>query len=307
MSDSQRAPSKVTLEDLLRVKRAERPPPEFWAEFERSLRAKQLAAIVEKRPWWRSFTGLSRWSLPVGAAAALTVSFAVVGHFRTKPAATVASATDAEAPRAIAPQIISAQLAVASVVATPAQESDALAQVAETPPAVAQVASHSEAAPTIERPETSTAAAPVDLPARAVRVASITERVAGVSAPERDVDNATSTAALTADTSRAASSFGSLTSAFQTASASLTSSGEFLRTAKSASVEPLAKLQNPRETRRERMLAYVGTVDTRTPQYSNSTNVIRSRERIASHLNEDAIYDSIRRLGVRNGGLSIQF
>ena len=34
----------VTLEDLLRVKRAEQPPAEFWTDFERGMRAKQLAA-----------------------------------------------------------------------------------------------------------------------------------------------------------------------------------------------------------------------------------------------------------------------
>jgi len=42
-------PSRVTLEDLLCLKRAERPPPEFWSEFERELRQKQLAALVERR------------------------------------------------------------------------------------------------------------------------------------------------------------------------------------------------------------------------------------------------------------------
>ena len=44
----------VTIEDLLHLKRTERPPAEFWTHFERDLRAKQLAALVEKRPWWRT-------------------------------------------------------------------------------------------------------------------------------------------------------------------------------------------------------------------------------------------------------------
>src|SRR5262245_42366635 len=63
----------VTLEDLLSLKRAERPPAEFWTRFERDLRAKQLAALVEKRPWWQSmprlFAGFSRYHLPIGATA----------------------------------------------------------------------------------------------------------------------------------------------------------------------------------------------------------------------------------------------
>ena len=48
----------VSVEDLLRLKRAERPPDSFWADFDRQLRAKQLAALVEKRPWWQG-----GWSL----------------------------------------------------------------------------------------------------------------------------------------------------------------------------------------------------------------------------------------------------
>ena len=69
---------KVTLEDLLRLKREERPAPEFWSRFDRELRAKQLAALVEKRPWWQ---GLPAWALnwrrfhlPLGATAVLAVT-----------------------------------------------------------------------------------------------------------------------------------------------------------------------------------------------------------------------------------------
>ena len=32
----------IVIEDLLRLKRAERPPAEFWSTFDRELRAKQL-------------------------------------------------------------------------------------------------------------------------------------------------------------------------------------------------------------------------------------------------------------------------
>jgi len=68
----------VTLEDLLRFKRSEQPRPEFWNEFERELRAKQLAAIVEPRRWWtpliRVGARVGRMQLPVGAAAILAVS-----------------------------------------------------------------------------------------------------------------------------------------------------------------------------------------------------------------------------------------
>jgi hypothetical protein len=78
---------KVTLEELLRLKRAERPAPEFWSRFEQDLRAKQLAAIVEPRPWWITLRlphlarTLARYQLPVGAAAALALSFVVVREY----------------------------------------------------------------------------------------------------------------------------------------------------------------------------------------------------------------------------------
>ena len=67
----------MTLEDILRLKRAERPSAEFWSQFDRELRVKQLAALVEKRPWWRTISlgrilgGVRRFHLPLGATAVL--------------------------------------------------------------------------------------------------------------------------------------------------------------------------------------------------------------------------------------------
>ena len=76
------AAGKPTLEALLRVKRAERPDQAFWEEFERGLHRKQLAAIVEPKPWW---LGLAIWGrrlaplgLPASAAAAALLALMVV-------------------------------------------------------------------------------------------------------------------------------------------------------------------------------------------------------------------------------------
>jgi len=78
---------KVTLEQLLRVKRAEKPSPEFWAQFERELRVKQLAAIVEPRPWWAPFirvgSRLARYQMPVGAAAVVALTLLTVRQYDT--------------------------------------------------------------------------------------------------------------------------------------------------------------------------------------------------------------------------------
>lgn len=68
---------KITVEDLIRLKRTERPRAEFWVSFESQMRAKQLAAIVVKRPWWdgaaRILSGGLRYSLPVAAAASVAL------------------------------------------------------------------------------------------------------------------------------------------------------------------------------------------------------------------------------------------
>jgi hypothetical protein len=75
---------KITVEDLLRLKRAERPPAEFWATFESEIRAKQLSAIVGKRPWWdgisRVFAASNRYALPVAAAAAFALGWAGIRY-----------------------------------------------------------------------------------------------------------------------------------------------------------------------------------------------------------------------------------
>ncbi|WP_438480103.1 hypothetical protein [Oleiharenicola lentus] len=74
---------KVTLENLLQLKRAERPAEEFWSTFERELRQKQLTALMEKRPWWQSLPIIfnSRAYFPVGATAILAFTLVSVKFY----------------------------------------------------------------------------------------------------------------------------------------------------------------------------------------------------------------------------------
>ncbi|HEX7631152.1 MAG TPA: hypothetical protein VF388_03390 [Lacunisphaera sp.] len=74
---------KVTVEDLLRLKRAERPEAEFWTKFERELRQKQLTALMEKRPWWQELPQFlaRRAYLPVGATAILAFTLVSVKYY----------------------------------------------------------------------------------------------------------------------------------------------------------------------------------------------------------------------------------
>ncbi|HTO03416.1 MAG TPA: hypothetical protein VL069_06930, partial [Opitutus sp.] len=93
----------VTLEDLLRLKRAEQPPAEFWNDFDRELRAKQLAAIIEPRPWWspliRVGSRLTHLQLPIGAAAILAVTLVTVREYGVnKPVSVYAPAVSVQEP-----------------------------------------------------------------------------------------------------------------------------------------------------------------------------------------------------------------
>jgi len=77
MSDP-RSNSKPTLEQLLRLKRAERPDAAFWTQFETELRQKQLTALVEKRRWWHDLPVLLNRRLYVPAGGAAVVAFSLV-------------------------------------------------------------------------------------------------------------------------------------------------------------------------------------------------------------------------------------
>jgi hypothetical protein len=81
---------KPTLEQLLRFKRSEKPEAAFWDTFEQELRRKQLAALVEKQPWYSRWTRFSlltaRKFSPVAAAIAAVLT---VGYFSLTPAITL--------------------------------------------------------------------------------------------------------------------------------------------------------------------------------------------------------------------------
>lgn len=155
------ASGRPTLEDLLRVKRAERPDADFWTDFERGLRQKQLAAMIEPRPWWLApmlFARRHRAALalvPVAAAAA--VAFVGIQGSTTAlaPSGTPASApvlaslpTESAPPSAALPD---ERPQVASTTVSPAPDV-ALASSASVPASIATLAESavaSEPAPVV--------------------------------------------------------------------------------------------------------------------------------------------------------------
>ena len=101
----------VSVEDLLRLKAAERPSAEFWSQFERELRQKQLTALVQKRRWWHELPVVlsRRVYLPAGAAAIVAFTLVTVRYSGSGQLAQVENT---------APRIVAADPAVESLPAT---------------------------------------------------------------------------------------------------------------------------------------------------------------------------------------------
>ncbi len=143
---------RVTVEDLLRLKRAERPSADFWPRFEAELRQKQLAALVQHRRWWEHLPQLfaRRAYVPIGAAAALTITFISVREQASVAPDEVAAelriarseAPAVETPRASMVASVAAADVAAPVVAANASvdESPATARFSESlPPAAGEL------------------------------------------------------------------------------------------------------------------------------------------------------------------------
>jgi hypothetical protein len=118
---------KITVEDLIRLKRAERPQAEYWAGFETQLRAKQLAAIVVKRPWWdapaRALSLVWRHPMPIGAAAAVALTLAGVRYMgasrEAAPAQDRRQAAPSQAPAVREESVFSEKPSVIAAVESP--------------------------------------------------------------------------------------------------------------------------------------------------------------------------------------------
>jgi hypothetical protein len=267
MTDSRK--HSVTIDDLLKLKRAEAPPPEFWAQFERELREKQLAAIVEKRPWWCAIPSLyvfvvrHRLSL-AASASALTiglVGFNVYQGFRpaleysASDLQLAAAAPTASALPAVAVSMVAVNAPSAAVVATEPVASKAR-------PAARLAAASSESVPAIPLLD--------DMPP-----SGATERFAALSR-SMSGDLATSTLAAPAG-----------------ARSLLVGTRDFgarLIPARAAVAEPLSDMQAPSE-HRSRLLA-----EAYPTMVSSGELIAPPSERVLSSLSDDRLYSSADRL-----------
>ncbi|WP_404423909.1 hypothetical protein [Nibricoccus sp. IMCC34717] len=253
---------QVTLEALLRLKRAERPSPEFWVQFDAELKRRQLAAAIEqRRPWWQFSPRLVRFGLPVGAAAAVALSF-----FATRSASPVATPSSE-------PVAVDSRQSEAAVVASVA--SSDLASRAEQVGGVSQVQPEAQPAVALGTPAGDVRLASNDSPFReSLRIAPPAHAPgeASLDLPRVSLAAVTQTVALQVPRSESA---------------------------------PARARDVWQDSRRARLQAYAEPALGNNAR-DNSRNS-RTRERVASRLNEQALADSIGRLGMAEGRLLIRF
>ncbi|MBS0632890.1 MAG: hypothetical protein JSS11_13325 [Verrucomicrobia bacterium] len=276
----------VTLEDLLRLKRAERPPAEFWDQFDRELRAKQLAAIVEPRPWWTPFirvgARMSRYQLPIGAAAVFALSLVTIREYRTGSS-------------------------LPEVYTTPA-----VAAIAASEPVSASVEQPKVEPLTVSTRETMAA---VTSPAPMAVTQQTSAPAASVSAPAADAMPNQAPASATfavlgagfnrTDDSASARFLGANLPAQPDTEAIL--SDALTRPSRTLAVrpvrEPLTQVTSPREARLARLLS-PGLSSTMA---SNADLTVRTSERVARNLTEDRLYDSMSRINAAGAGVLVKF
>lgn len=264
--------TQVTIEDLLRLKRAERPPAEFWSEFDRAMRVKQLAAIVEPRPWWAPFIRLgsrvARYQLPVGAAAVLAVTFVTLREYQ------------ATAP---APEIIERP---ASAVALRVDAPGVPVMASEAPSSAA------------------VASAPVPVERAAVPVITQVE-VASVGRASHVVPLSVSTPQVAEPTPSARYIAANLAAA-QADNPNLVNQafGQAIRVRDTREPvrDPLAQIGNLRESRRSRLLMAALPVSETLGELATP-----SSDRTARRLTEERLYDTIGRIGVQGDRVAIRF
>lgn len=268
----------VTLEELMRLKRAERPPPEFWAQFDREMRVKQLAAIVEPKPWWAPFirvgARVSRHQVPIGAAAVLLLSFVSIREYRT-----------AEFRPVFVPEVTH-PAADTSNVSEPIAAGESTPQSVVTPVVA-----------TVARTEIPTSPLTVQSPA-----SSATLAVGAVAHSVPLMDRAPQAAEPTPSARYIAANLAAVQAADPTIVDDVFGASVHMKELREPMRDPLTQINAPGESRRSRLLA------TALPALASTADVsVGTSDRVARRLTEDRLYDSISRVGVRGDRVAIKF
>lgn len=271
--------TRVTLEDLLRVKRAEQPPANFWSEFDREMRAKQLAAIVEPRPWWAPFIRVgaraARYHVPMGAAAVLAVSFISISEYRSPSSQRVPLAP---ASQAVTVSPVVGSNAVAASYTSAAHESDASSAVA--------VETRSDVSEAVLASDESAALANAGRASHAMPLPDAVEAELEPTPSARYIA-ANLAAAQAADPRIMDDVFGPSVRSVET---------------RQPVRDPLTQIAAPGESRRSRLM------ESALPAPANSGDVaVGTSDRVARRLTEERLYDTIRRIGLQGDRVAFKF
>lgn len=277
----------VTLEDLLRLKRAERPPAEFWSQFDRELRAKQLAALVGKCPWWRTlphaFGSLARYHLPLGATAVLAITVLTV--LTVREYRTAAPHADSYAAQNVAMAVTvpeaASDVAVASGAALVREETVAYAADNETASDSANFGLASVAT----------------VPGHSSQIIPVLVAVPNATDPEQQATPAARFIAANLAFAKAAGP-----AIAQNLLGAAHGFESRAMPARAPAVEPLAQMASPSDARRTRLLN--GAVMSVS---MNSVPPARNTELRARQLSDEQLYDTISRFGARGNSLLVKF
>lgn len=312
MSTSPKPPSGPSLETLLRLKRAERPDAEFWQEFDRGLRHKQLAAIVAPKPWWLGLSLLVRrvplaaWSVPAGAAAALlaVLSLSSGPALVTTPEADETATVAANSPALHAPAPVLASVPYADVAPEPDDAAPASATTANAVllaesamPVVNEPASVPEPASPVVSPTLSPGAL-----ANAA-LGPLVAELAPAALPATDWNNYASLAQAAIEWPTPADALGGIEAARGFPVASTASATALAVVSELDEAPASAEIPQPANPRHARLLAAASLV----PDDAEKA-LAHARERVVHRLADgEELYASVTRLGVRGDRLSLSF
>jgi hypothetical protein len=285
---NERPTPKISIEDLLHLKRTERPAPEFWAGFESQLRTKQLAAILEKRPWYNSLPQglirISRWSVPLGAAAAVAMTVGTVHLARRTPAGAEmaksrpAAESQVSAVSSATPSILPAAVSVA-------RDSVPSTELLVRPVSVAQASSGVQVAAAVE------AVSPEQLGRLLVGLG----HAAGNSS-----DVGTDSVAIPARVA-------AVSSQITPVSERVVAEDETPEAESRASSESVTRTVTVRGPRGQRLIADASAKEASGPTFDDNADVVRSRERIVNRLVERGFNDTYSRMGLGGDRVSVKF
>jgi len=327
------AHERVTLEDLLRLKRAEHPAPEFWADFEKQLKQRQLAAAIRetKLPWRRALPAtLPRFAivLSAGAAtAALAIGIIGIIAWRDTTRQTLPPAAPAENAGV---QIAQTQTKAASDTSA----AGAASATHATPAATAAPAIHAtdendwhlfESATPDAPAKPTTAEIAATQPISEERIQMARTAFAAATAATRATDFAlvTFANARTATTTRNISSSTLMAMpvlAGDLPAITISMGGARAEKTPDATTDP-ANTDNPAaeptaakpdaatggDPRYERLLSYMATAAAPAQTSDDNPRAIRVRGQVTSRLNNKVITDSVSRFDATGDSLSIKF